>query len=333
MSTKKSAKAKSTDTHVADDSKYIDLLDEDKAIAGQSYVCLSFISPENIIKNKELFYFEKFLKHFDFKKSIDKYTQFLNFLSHKYSLDFHDLSKDLEEFVIEERERLVDTTIEDEYKSFVDNSEKKLQEQFNKEHKFQTNTRGVKVRGAFGSQEEAENRCKMLREEDPNHDVYVGHMGIWMPFHPEAYKTGRVDYLEKELNELMTKKKDNDDVNKEEFNKRVKESKRKAIKENIAKAEKEGNKLMQSIDDEGNLINADRMDVPGKNLLFGDGDGDDTSTAELRNELFDGDNVVLDKNNDHGIGEILDRQKANAVEDVVHKAVDELVHDVATTDQ
>ena len=30
----------------------VDLLDEDKPIAGQKYVCLSFISPEDIIKNQ-----------------------------------------------------------------------------------------------------------------------------------------------------------------------------------------------------------------------------------------------------------------------------------------
>ena len=73
------------------------------------------------------------------------------------------------------------------------------------------------------SQEEAELRCKMLRQEDSNHDVYVGPVGMWMPFHPEAYKTGRVEYLEKELNELMAKKKQNDEVSKEQFKKRVQE--------------------------------------------------------------------------------------------------------------
>ena len=309
MSSKKNAKVKDSQAENKNNSKYADLLDEDKPIAGQKYVCLSFVSPEDILKDKNLFYFEKFLKHFDFKKSMDKYTQFLNFLSYKYNLDFNNLSKDLEEFIIEEKDKLVETTIEDDYKSFVDNSEKKLQEQFSELYNFQTNTRGIKVRGSFGSQEEAELKCKMLREEDPNHDVYVGQVGLWMPFHPEAYKTGKVEYLEKELNELMCKKKENDEVNKDEFNKRVKEAKRKAIEENIAKAQKEGNKLMQSIDEEGNLVNADRMDVPGKNLLFGDGEQDDVSTADLRKELFDGENVVLDKNTDHGIGEILARQK------------------------
>lgn len=325
MSTKKNAKVKEDEVKISKDSKYIDLLDEDKPIAGQKYVCLSFVSPEDILKDKHLFYFEKFLKHFDFKKSLDKYTQFLNFLSYKYSLDFDKLSKDLEEFVIEEKNKLINTTIEDDYKSFIDNSEKKLQEEFSELHNFQTNTRGIKIRGTFGSQEEAEMRCKMLRENDPNHDVYVGQVGLWMPFHPEAYKTGKVEYLEKELNELMCKKKENDETNKEEFNKRVKESKRKAIEENIAKAQKEGNKLMQSIDEDGNLINADRMDVPGKNLLFGDGENDDVSTADLRKELFDGNNVVLDKNNDHGIGEILERQKEKEKLDTIVDGMESLV--------
>ena len=309
MSTKKSSKSKKLET--PETKEYVDLLDEDKPISGQKYVCLSFISPEHHIKNKNLFYFEKFLANFEFKKTFEKYTQFLHFLSYKYNLDFNKLTKDMEEFVEEEKDKLFLTTIDDEYKSFLDIKEEDLQKEYNKLHEFQTNTRGIKVRGVFGSQEEAELRCKFLRDADPNHDVYVGGVGIWMPFHPEAYKTGRVEYLEKDLNELMAQKKKNDEISKEQFKERVKESKRKAIQENIAKAEKEGNKLMQTIDEEGNLINADRMDIPGKNLLFGDGDGDDVSTADLRKELFEAQDVIVGKqeNNDHGLSQILERQK------------------------
>ena len=29
---------------------------------------------------------------------------------------------------------------------------------------------------------------------------------MWMPWNPEAYKTGRVEYLEDELNQLMAEK-------------------------------------------------------------------------------------------------------------------------------
>jgi hypothetical protein len=314
MPGKKTSKVNETTNSNLANEKIVDLLDEDRPISGQKYVCLSFISPESHIKNKELFFFEHFLKNFEFRKTFDKYTQFLNFLAYKYNLDFNSLTKDMEEFVQEEKDNLFVTSLEDDYKSFVDSKEEDLQKLYNQEHSFQTNIRGIKVRGVFGSQDEAEIKCKMLRESDPNHDVYIGQVGLWMPFHPEAYKTGKVEYLEKELNELMAQKKKNDEISKEQFKVRVKESKQKAIRENIAKAEKEGNKLMQTIDEEGNLINADRMDVPGKNLLFGDGSSDDSTTAQLRKELFEAEDVIVGKqeNNDHGIGEILRRQKEQA---------------------
>ena len=309
MSTKK-GKNKTKET-INENTKYVDLLDEDKPISGQKFVCLSFISPEEHIKNKELFYFEKYLKNFEFKKTFEKYAQFLNFVSYKYNLNFDNLTKDMEEFVEEEKEKLFLTTLEDDYKSFIDAKEEQLQKEYSVAHDFQTNTRGLKVRGVFGTQEEAEMKCKTLRNDDPNHDVYVGPVGMWMPFHPEAYKTGRVEYLEKELNELMAQKKKNDDVSKEQFKNRVKESKKKAIEENVAKATKEGNKLMQTINEDGELVNADRMDVPGKNLLYGEKEDDDVATADLRKELFEDENIILptDKNNDHGLSEVLENQK------------------------
>merc|ERR1711968_41977 len=180
--------------------KYVDLLDEDKPISGQKFACISFVSPENIIKQKEMFYFEQFLKQWDLNKSMEKFLQFLNFLSFKYKLDFNSLNQDLQEFAKEEQSNLISTKLEDDYKTYIDNNEEELEAEFGKKHEFQTSVRGLKVRGVFSTQEEAELRCKMLRQIDPNHDVYVGPVGMWMPFHPEAYKTGRVEYLEKELN-------------------------------------------------------------------------------------------------------------------------------------
>ena len=56
------------------------------------------------------------------------------------------------------------------------------------------------------------------------------------------------------------------------------------------------------------------MDVPGKNLLFGNNEDDDVSTADLRKELFDAEDVIVGrkKDNDHGLAEILERQKERA---------------------
>jgi len=268
-------------------SKYVDLLEEDKAIAGQKFACISFISPGNILKKKELFMFEHFLKHFDFEKSMKKFMQFLNFVSYKYNLDFDKVSSDFQEFSKSEKDNLIDTTIEDDYKNFLDEQEDTLEKEFSEIYNFKTNTRGLKIRGNFPTQEEAELRCKMLREVDPNHDIYVGPVGTWIPWEPKAYKTGRVEYLEEELNKLMSEKIKNEDKAKQEFEERVKEKKRAAIAENIKLAKESGNKLTQNITPDGDLIGVANMStiettLASKEVVDG---------ANIRKELFEGDNI------------------------------------------
>ena len=271
--------------------KYVDLLEEDKPIAGQKFVCVSFCSPENILKAKQNFYFEEFLKKWEFNKSMEKFVQFLNFLSYKYNISFEDVSTDFKDFVKEEKEALSKTNVDDEYKTFLDNNEDDLQAKFNIAHNFQTNTRGLKIRGSYPTQEEAELRCKMLREIDPNHDVFVGPIGMWMPWDPEAYKTGRVEYMEEELNQLMLEKTKNETNAKSAFDQRIKETKKKAIEENIKNAEKSGNTLSQTIDDQGNLVGVNNVSTHEFALK----EQESISTADICAELFDGENVVVGK--------------------------------------
>ena len=278
-------------------SKLIDLLDEDRSIAEQKFVCLSFISPERILKKKELFLFEQFVKQFHFNKSAELLTQYSNFIAFKYGLNNEDLSKELKEFAENETEKM-HISVEDDYKNFLDRNEETLEKQFSKEHQFQTTVRGVKVRGVFPSQEEAELRCKLLREIDPNHDIYVGPVGIWVPFHPDAYKTGKVEHLEKELNELMHEKKNNEDKAKMAFDKRVKESKLQAIQENMELANEHGNKLTQTINDKGELIGIENATTTEKTL------GLNASMADIENELFHGEDVAP-KDSDHGLSTLM----------------------------
>ena len=75
--------------------KYIDLLDEDAPVAGQKFVCVSFISPEKIIKQREMFMFENFLSSYDYNKSLYKFNNFLAFVSYKYNIKIEDLQDDL----------------------------------------------------------------------------------------------------------------------------------------------------------------------------------------------------------------------------------------------
>jgi hypothetical protein len=281
--------------------KYVDLLEVDKPIAGQTFGCFSFITPERILKQKEMFFFEEFLKQWEFSKSMEKFHQFINFMSFKYKLTFEDVMKDYEGFVKEERDNIISSSIDDDYKTFIDKEEDNLEKQFNIKYNFQTSVRGFKCRGNFASQEEAELRAKLIREVDPSFDIFVGPIGTWLPWDPEAYKTGRVEYMEEELNQLAQEKQKNESAAKNAFESRVKETKQKAIDENKKNAEKHGNILTQDIDQEGNLVG---VSATSQEKALTSDSADSISVADIRSELFDGENIVVGKT-DYGRSELV----------------------------
>jgi hypothetical protein len=261
--------------------KYVDLCDEDAPIAGQKFACISFISPEKILKKHDIFLFDQFVKQWDFTKSMEKYTDFLNFLSYKYNLKIDDIISDFNEFVKEEDSKLKSISVDDDFKNFMDKNEEKLNEQFQRIHAFQTSVRGIKIRGVYPTQDEAEMRCKKIREVDPNHDIYVGPIGMWIPWDPDAYKTGRIEFMEEELNQLHSEKIKNEMKAKEEFDRRIKETKKKAIQENIELAKKSGNVLTQTINEDGELIGV------RETVNFEDREvSDNTENVNIRNELL-----------------------------------------------
>ena len=183
------------------------------------------------------------------------------------------------EFVQTEEEAIKGFTLLDDFKTFMEKNEERLTEEFQKKNEFQTSVRGLKLRGVYSSQEEAEMQCRKLREKDPNHDIYVGPVGIWIPFDPDAYKTGRVEFMEEELKQLHKEKMKNEEEAKRAFEKRVKDAKRKAIEDNIRLAEKSGNTLTQTIDEDGNLVGVrDTVDFENRVVVGEDGDEDDDAT-------------------------------------------------------
>jgi len=234
--------------------KYVDVLDEDQAIAGQHFTTMSFLSPEKILTKREIYLFDQFVQQWDFTKSMGKFGDFINFISYKYNLNVETLMGDYNDFCKEEQNTLREGGVTDDFQTFLDKNEDRLTEQFSREHGFQTSVRGVKTRGNFSTQEEAEQHCKKIRDKDPNHDIFVAPVGVWLPWDPNAYKTGRVEFMEEELNKLHQEKIKNETKAKDEFDKRVKETKQKAIEENIINAEKSGNVLTQTLNEEGELI-------------------------------------------------------------------------------
>jgi hypothetical protein len=286
--------------------KYADVLDVDKPIAGQAFGCFSFISPDKIIKQREQYYFEEFLKQWEMNKSMEKFHQFLNFISYKYKLQFEEVMKDFDVFIEEEREEIVKSSIENDYKTFLDRNEDKMEKTYNTAHNFQTSVRGFKARGNFSSLEEAEFRAKILREADPMFDIFVGPVGTWLPWDPEAYKTGRVEYMEEELNQLVHEKKKNEDIAKNAFEQRVKETKQRAIDENKKNAEKYGTSVTQDIDNEGNLVDAQTS----ANSFNANNANNITTIEDVHNTLFEDQNVVIGKS-DYGQSQLKSGPFAN----------------------
>ena len=114
----------------------VDLLMEDRPISGQKFMCVSFVSSETICKNKQLFLFNEFIKNWDLCKPMEKYQKFTNFLAFKYELNPTLIQQDLQDFIKEEQLNLLPTTIEDEFKTFMDQHEEQLDDEFNKRNKF-----------------------------------------------------------------------------------------------------------------------------------------------------------------------------------------------------
>lgn len=290
--------------------KYVDLTaDIDPPLPGQEWAVWTFISPEKILKDKNLFKFEEFVKRWDFSKRMQAYLKFVNFISYKYNLTSEALHADFKDFLREESKTLNSgTTIEDDYKHFLEKHEEKLNKEFDAAHNFQTSVRAVKNSGNFATQDEARERAKFIRELFPAYSVRVGpvgQFGVWDPCYQEG---GDMEYQNDELNRLVHEKEKNAALSKHAFDTRVKDAKKAAIEENKKKAEASGNVLTQDIDESGELFTTTTQETE----LQASGAQTD---ADIHRVLFEGENIVTDKNTDHGRSQLVSGPLASVQED------------------
>jgi hypothetical protein len=180
--------------------KQEDHLDSDPPLRGQTYVCLSFISPEAVIKRKESFFYEMFLKGF----SQDMNDFFAN-LNQKYpeESDILKAIKDRYSYIFDP------SLIDEEYNFFLRMNSDDLEKSFLEQNKFQTSIRGLKVRGVFDTRREAEIRAQVLKKIDDKFNVYVADVGCWLPWDPNPDSVDDQEYMESHLNTLMRKYKEN----------------------------------------------------------------------------------------------------------------------------
>ena len=180
--------------------KEVDYLDEDKPIRGQNYVLLSFLSPEDVLVNKEAYMFNQFITKFS-----NDMTTLLDGIQSKYSdsKDFVDSVKENNSYLFNPKDMSEQYTF---YKS-VNNHD--LESSFHRDNNFTTSIRGIKVRGVFDSLEEAKNRSEFIKKIDDKFNIYIAQVGCWCPWSPNPDSLENQEYAETQLNTLMKEYKKN----------------------------------------------------------------------------------------------------------------------------
>lgn len=235
-----------------------DFLTEDPDVPGQKYCLLSFLSPENVLKEKKVYFFNQFLTTFEVTLKSQLLEEFLastvvgiNESLEKKALDAEKLDLSgvadvcrnskvqvetvltgLQAFMKKNVAELNEDKIKEAYDTYMYSHNEKLEEEFYKKNGFHTTVRGLKVRGVYNSHEEAVARSKKLQRMDTLHNIFVGEIGKWLPWDPEPSRIANNEYADDQLNTLMKKYKENEDA-REEFYRDKKEQSKKTV-ENVA---------------------------------------------------------------------------------------------------
>lgn len=174
----------------------VDYLEEDKPIRGQNFVCLSFVSPENILKNKEAFYVERFIS----KLSAELGELFTNL---KAKFPDAETTSMINAVAENHSQFLKADELQEYYKYFKNANQVDIEKAFHEANTFQTSTRGIKVRGVYDTDREAKIRAERLKAEGDKHSIYVAQVGCWCPWDPSADAITDQEYSLTQLNTLM----------------------------------------------------------------------------------------------------------------------------------
>jgi len=235
-----------------------DFLSTDPEIPGQKWCLLSFLSPENVLQKKEIHFFNEFVSKFEFnmktklvEEFLAKLTQNVNNSLEKHAVEFEkqDLSgvattcrnsklrvdtvlDSLQEFVKKNSNEMTYDKVKEKYDDYMYVNKERLEEEYYKINNFHTTVRGLKIRGVYGSQEEANLRAKKLQKQDPVSNIYCAEVGKWLPWDPEPSQIKEQEYAEDELNTLMKKYRENEEA-REEFYRDKKNKNRERNIENV----------------------------------------------------------------------------------------------------
>lgn len=191
-----------------------DYLENDPPLRNQKYFCASFLSPEDVMADCQVFVFSRFLE--DLRREVSGMLELVSEALKKPELIEQGLR--LVDGIRERHAYLFnDKDMQDQYKLFYQKNHYRLAEEHSRQNNYRTNVRGIKVSGCFATFEEARRYAEKLRSMFPNSpDICVGEVGCWAPWAPSPDYLEDVDYANSELNTLMAKYKDKSDAEQKE---------------------------------------------------------------------------------------------------------------------
>ena len=262
-----------------------DYLDVDKPLPGQNYYCVSFVSPDKVLAQKELFMYYHYEQAF-YKKLTNMLDTSLTSLIEKSDdgkIDVADVIK-IKKSV---RDSYTSENVDfEKFKSKLEDfrfrDEENIGEVFDKQNNFGTSVRGVKVRGVFDTKREADVRASVLQRMDPLFDVFVGQIGFWCPWDPNPQKIDDIEYMNNDLNKLVKEYKSNESKKDQFYNEQKTQRQKDAIsaddrlkhqtglndmreyqkqvKEQEQKQGQSGNNTLDNLDNLNNLDNLSSLD-------------------------------------------------------------------------
>jgi hypothetical protein len=208
-----------------------DFLKNDQPIPGQNYVCLSFISPEEVVANKNVFMVHCFLRN----------------LLNRFQFSEEPTMEELKYFKTEMFKHLESSGTDDKFRDFMAIYQDELEKKFYELNDYHTSIRGLKVRGVYDTYPEAKARSEEIRSLDKNFNVYVGQVGYWLPWDPSPTTIKDQEYQETELNTLVKKYNENLKLKDQHFQENIDYVREQAAKQaEKAKLEKENEKVQES---------------------------------------------------------------------------------------
>jgi hypothetical protein len=176
------------------DDKPIVFLEQDAEIRDQKFVCLSYLTQDDVRKREDIFHMENAMN-----KSGKDLDDVLTQLQEKHSDDDYIFNT-----VRERYNYIFENDYSDQYKFFVAHNPNH-EETFYNNNGSHVCAYSIKIHKAFANENEAKMFSKMMHQKNPAFPIFVAPVGKWIPWSPNVKDMEDEDKATASIDELLSK--------------------------------------------------------------------------------------------------------------------------------